>query len=198
MKGKAAEARTAPRPGGPALASLLLALALAISQNASPSLVSGSGQAGGVVIVVAGDAAWTDTGLEVVSGEMISFEAEGKITLQKGNPEAECGPDGLNLQTPQQPVPGRNLGALVGRVLEKVEVIEDKESKEKTVRETAIAFFVGKEAEVEMPADGRLFLGINENVTGDNDGAFTVRITGVRLADQAGVPFFFARNFSRN
>lgn len=177
MKGRATNALTASRPGGPAFACLALALPLAIFQDAGPSLVSKSGQAGAVVIVVAGDAAWTDTGLEVASGDMISFEAEGRVTLQKGNPEAECGPDGYDLQTLQQPLSGRNLGALIGKVVIGVTVLVNEKTKEERRQEAAELFYVGSKNRVEMPAKGRLFLGINENVIGDNAGEFRVTVT---------------------
>jgi hypothetical protein len=39
-----------------------------------------------------------------------------------------------------------------------------------------VAFPIGKAGPAVIPADGRLFLGPNENVTGDNDGAFAVRV----------------------
>jgi hypothetical protein len=34
-----------------------------------------------------------------------------------------------------------------------------------------------------MPAKGRLFLGINESVTGDNGGAFRVTVTAPRASE---------------
>lgn len=127
-------------------------------------------------IEVAGGPAWTDTGLDVLVDQEFWFEASGTISLQAGNPEADCGPEGLKVRLMQQPIPEQNLGCLVGKVLQNVEVIEDKESKEKTVRESWTPFFIGKIGPAKIPADGRLFLGPNENVTGDNSGAFTVRI----------------------
>lgn len=127
-------------------------------------------------VAVPGDVSWTETGFEVKAGEEIYFEASGTVTLQKDNPVAACGPEGLKLQTMQQPLPDRNLGCLVGRVVVKVEVVEDKETKEKTTREFGEVFFIGPAGLVAMPADGRLTLGTNENVVGDNDGAFTVAI----------------------
>ncbi len=130
-----------------------------------------------VVVAVAGSAAWTDTGLDVSAGEMVSFEADGQITLQKGNPEAECGPDGYDLQTLQQPLTGRNLGALIGKVVIAMTVIVDERTKEERRQEAAEFFYVGSKGRVEMPAKGRLFLGINESVIGDNGGEFRVSVT---------------------
>jgi len=125
-------------------------------------------------VEVAGNVAWTDSGLDVKAGEEFYFEASGTVILQKDNPVAECGPDGLRLRTMQQPVPERNLGGLVGRVVVKVEVVEDKETKEKSSRDYGEVFFIGSAALAAMPADGRLTFGANENVVGDNDGVFTV------------------------
>ena len=127
-------------------------------------------------IVVAGNQAWTDTGLDVRRGQEFFFLATGTITLQKDNPVAGCGPDGLNLKTQQQPVPDQNLGALVGKILEKVEVATDKQTGEKTQKEIGQAFFIGKEMRLALSVDGHLLLGINELVIGDNDGSFEVTI----------------------
>jgi hypothetical protein len=140
--------------------------------------VAATGRANGnaVTIVVPGNTPWTDTGIEVTAGEEILFAAQGKISLQKGNPESECGPDGYDIQTARQPLPGKNLGALIGKVV--IAVIETVDEKTKIERRDEIAevFFVGPGGRVEMPARGRLFLGINESVIGDNSGEFTVTI----------------------
>jgi hypothetical protein len=127
-------------------------------------------------IVVPGNAAWTDTGLDVKKGQEFYFEATGTVSLQNDNPVASCGPEGLNLQTMQQPLPDQNLGTLIGKIREKVEVTEDKETGEKNQREIGELFFIGRENKVSLPSDGRLMLGVNENVVGDNDGGFTVNI----------------------
>lgn len=127
-------------------------------------------------IRVPADTSWTDTGLDVLVDQEFWFEATGTISLQAGNAEGYCGPSGLDVQTLQQPDSRANLGCLVGRVRQYVEVSEDKVSKEQTVREFGTVFFIGAAGPARIPADGRLQLGPNENVTGDNDGAFTVRI----------------------
>jgi len=165
------------RRGVLAMAILGFASQSAVAQNAGPTAGSDSGQARTMVVVVAGGAAWTDTGLDVASGDIILFEADGKITLQKGNPEAECGPDGYDLQTLQQQLTGRNLGALIGKVVIGVTVLVNEKTKEEIQQEAAVFFYVGSKSRVEMPAKGRLFLGINENVIGDNGGEFRVTVS---------------------
>ncbi len=123
-----------------------------------------------------GTAPWTDTGIDVKEGQEFYFEADGTVSLQKDNPVAACGPEGLNLRTMQQPLSDQNLGCLIGRVLERTEVVEDKDRGEKTFRVFGPIFGIGKLARLAMPASGRLLIGVNENVTMDNDGAFTVSI----------------------
>jgi hypothetical protein len=127
-------------------------------------------------IIVVSSTAWTDTGLDVQAGEEFRFEAAGTISLQKDNPVAACGPEGLPLRTKQQPLSEQNIGALLGKVREQVEVTEDKQTGEKATRDLGEAFFIGKENRVAMFASGRLLLGVNENVTADNDGTFEVSI----------------------
>lgn len=127
-------------------------------------------------VVVPGNAAWTDTGIEVIQGQAVEFTAEGRISLQKGNPQADCGPDGYDLMTIQQPLTEYNLGALIGKVVIAVTVIMDEKTGEEKTEEAAEIFFVGAGNRVEMPAKGRLFLGINELVSGDNAGEFTVTV----------------------
>jgi len=127
-------------------------------------------------VSVPGSAGWVDTMIDVRGGDEIFFEAEGAISLQKDNPVATCGPEGLKMQTMQQPVPDRNLGCLLGKVRVSVAVVEDRQTGEKIERDYGEIFPIGKAALVLMPADGRLLLGANENVFGDNDGTFTVSI----------------------
>jgi len=119
---------------------------------------------------------WVDTGLDVKEGEKFIFRASGSISLQKGNPIASCGPEGLDLQTPQQPLPERNLGAAVGRVVKVLSVTKDEETGEEIREEVSAVFYIGPGGEVEITLEGRLYLGVNDNVYADNDGQFTVSI----------------------
>lgn len=119
---------------------------------------------------------WVDTGLEVKEGDKFEFLASGTISCQKGNPIANCGPEGLDLQTPQQPIPEKNLGALVGKVVKVLSVTKDEKTGEEIREEVFKVFYIGTEAEAEMPLEGQLYLGINDNVYADNDGKFMVSI----------------------
>ncbi len=127
-------------------------------------------------VVVPGNAAWTDTEIEVIQGQEVEFAAEGKLSLQKGNPQADCGPDGYDLRTLQQPLTERNMGSLIGKVVIGITVIKDAKTGQEKTEEAAEFFYIGARSRVEMPAKGRLFLGINELVIGDNAGEFTVTV----------------------
>ena len=52
----------------------------------------------------------------------------------------------------------------------------DEETGEEIRDEIEEIFFIGSGARVTMPMDGRLYLGINENLVVDNDGVFHVLI----------------------
>ncbi len=140
------------------------------------SIVSLGGGGETLTIHVVGNVAWTDSGFDVVQGQEMAFEAEGRLSLQKGNPQAECGPDGYDLRTVQQPLTERNLGALIGKVVVSVTVIKDERTGEEKTEEVAELFFVGAKNRVAMPTTGRLYLGINELIGGDNAGEFTVSV----------------------
>jgi hypothetical protein len=127
-------------------------------------------------IIVLANEAPTDTGLDVRENQEIYFEASGKISLQKGNPLAECGPDGYHLQSVQQPFPDKDIGALVGEVVWLVSVEVDEKSGEETRHAITETFYIGAQNKVTMPLTGRLFLGINENLVGDNAGEFRVKV----------------------
>ncbi len=127
-------------------------------------------------IVVLGNVDWTDTGLEVKEGQEIYFSAHKQISLQRGNPMAWCGPDGMDRKTMQQPISDRNIGALIGKVVWLISIEVDEESGEEIRHEIIEKFYIGSADNVRMPISGRLFLGINENVVGDNSGEFEVII----------------------
>jgi len=150
----------------------------AVAQEIPPDVVPR--QEEGLVLVkqveVKAALGWVDTGLDVRESDRFVFRVSGTISLQKGNPVASCGPEGLDLQTPQQPLPDRNLGAAVGKVIKVLSVTKDEETGEEIREEVTSVFYLGAGAEVPMPLEGRLYLGVNDNVYADNDGQFVVAI----------------------
>ena len=125
---------------------------------------------------VSASSGWIETGLEVKEGERFEFVATGSISCQKGNPVANCGPNGLDFQTIQQPLTDQNLGALVGKVVKMIDIRKDKETGEEIREAVARVFLIGAHSEVEIPFEGKLYLGVNDSVYADNDGHFTVSV----------------------
>jgi hypothetical protein len=168
---------TAPRI---LLASGIAALGLAALAPGGPALqVQAPSAAGPAVtkIAVPADAGWVDTGIDVGPGEELAFSASGEVSLQRGNPDAGCGPGGLDVFTVDQPVPNENLGALIGRVAQLVSTRMDEDSGMEIRDEIFVLFFIGPERTVTVPVKGRLYLGLNENVLKDNAGEFTVLVS---------------------
>jgi hypothetical protein len=130
----------------------------------------------GLEISVMSQVDWTDTGLDVVEGQELIFRAVGQISLQKGNPVTYCGPDGYNYQSLQQPLHDQNIGALIGKVYFLISLEIDEETGEEVREDREEIFYIGSSSRVIMPMDGRLYLGINENLVVDNDGAFHVLV----------------------
>jgi hypothetical protein len=128
-------------------------------------------------VVVPAASGWVDTGIDVGPAEELVFRASGEVSLQKGNPEAVCGPGGLDLVTVEQPVPQANLGALIGRIAQLVASRIDEDSGLEIRDEVFVLFLVGPESAVSVPFKGRLYLGVNENVVKDNGGEFSVLVT---------------------
>jgi hypothetical protein len=127
-------------------------------------------------IVVEATAGWVDTGFDIEAGEELRFLASGEIDLQRGNPGAVCGPEGIDLITVDQPVPDANLGALIGKVAQLVAARVDEDSGLEIRDEIFALFLIGEERSVTAPFKGRLYLGINENVVNDNGGGFSVAV----------------------
>ena len=104
---------------------------------------------------VDGNQRWTDTGIDVRQGDRVQFTAGGQIEYAPGQRTTAAGTQGRSASFP---VPMLGAGALIGRVGE------------------SAAFPVGATRELVMPGDGRLFLGINDDVVDDNVGSFTVAV----------------------
>lgn len=114
---------------------------------------------GAGAIQVPGNQPWTDTGMTVKKGDRVAFMTTGQVQIAPG---AIAGPDGYGSDTGNRatyPVQVQPAGALIGRV------------------GTGQAFPIGANNQgITMPADGRLYLGINDSNFSDNGGAFNVQI----------------------
>lgn len=110
-------------------------------------------------IGVAGNQAWTPTGVTVRQGDRITINAQGEVRLSNDASDL-ASPTGsragrTSANAPLSAVPA---GALIGRV------------------GNSAPFPLGDNLTVTMPANGQLFLGINDDHVGDNDGGFRVQV----------------------
>ena len=117
-------------------------------------------------IEVPGNSRGTDTGIDVRSGDQITFTASG--TVVAGQRAGSVGPEGKTSSGFGQiigtrPVPNAGVGALIGYI-------------RTADGQMSQAFFVGSQLTFSVPVDGRLYLAINDDDYRDNSGSFTVRI----------------------
>jgi hypothetical protein len=131
----------------------LFASQISSSQGAAGT----SGQTPSGAIQVDGKRDWTDTGITVRRGQRLGFSSSGQVAF-RGN--EQVGPDGSPSEGRNGvPVQAVGVGGLIGRV------------------GTSAPFPIGSNSQlIAMPANGRLYLGINDSSTGDNSGSFSVTI----------------------
>jgi hypothetical protein len=101
---------------------------------------------------------WYDTGVDVRAGQVIRFQASGRV---RWGPGRQDGPEGEDNSPHNQhrPIPSRPAAALIGRVGDDS------------------PFFIGSDnAQIRSRANGRLYLMINDDVLEDNSGSFRVVI----------------------
>ena len=115
---------------------------------------------------VPGNSRGTDTGFDVRAGDQITFTASG--TVVAGQRAGSVGPEGgrssgFGSVISTRPVPNSGVGALIGYI-------------RTADGQTSQPFFVGGQLTWTAPADGRLYLAINDDNYSDNSGSFTVRI----------------------
>jgi len=115
------------------------------------------GAAGTHTITVPGTQQWTPTGITVRRGETLRFRAEGSVRIDP-NSSDRASPAGVGTYDRRAPLPRTLAGAFIGRI------------------GTSQPFGIGPDAQFQAPANGQLFLGINDSNVADNEGAFTVTI----------------------
>ena len=117
-------------------------------------------------VEVPGNSRSTDTGIDVRSGDQITFTASGTVVAGQRagtvGPEGKA-PSGFGGIIGTRPVPNAGVGALIGYI-------------RTSDGQTSQAFFIGNQLTYTVPADGRLYLAINDDNYNDNSGSFTVRI----------------------
>lgn len=116
------------------------------------------------MVRVAANARWVATTVVVSRRDRVQFTTQGQVQLS-GDAEDKAGPAGSlrGRYAANAPAPSLLAGALIGRV------------------GNSAPFAIGDQtAYLPMPADGQLFLCVNDDEVGDNTGAFTVTINVTR------------------
>jgi hypothetical protein len=110
-------------------------------------------------VSVSASTRWTDTGIDVRSGQTLYFEASGQVHWGK---DRRDGPEGEH-HSPfnrDRPIPSRPAAALIGRVGD----------------DTGYMFIGDEQGPIRVRSSGRLYLGINDDALQDNSGAFRVTV----------------------
>jgi hypothetical protein len=110
---------------------------------------------------------WTPTGVTVRQGDVVRFRATGEVSLnQDRSLRARSNGAGDNQIARDATLPNVPVGTLLGRIGPVTTGFGQRNR----------AFVIGAQIDASMPADGELFLGVNDGHFDDNSGAFTVRI----------------------
>ena len=119
-----------------------------------------------VEIDVLGTSRGTDTNIDVRAGDQITFSATGMVIA--GRRIGEVGPEGAKSSgfgaiVGTRPLPNAGPGALIGYLRQ-------------SNGQMSQPFLIGTQLTFNVPADGRLYLLINDDNYSDNGGAFKVKI----------------------
>jgi hypothetical protein len=117
-------------------------------------------------ITVPSTSSGTDTGIELRSGDRLIIAATGRVTVSPRlrNVGPEGGHRGVGSIVGTRPFPQAEGGALIGYI-------------RLNSGQATQLFLVGANLSTTAPADGRLFLLVNDDNYSDNGGSFEVRIT---------------------
>lgn len=114
------------------------------------------------VVVVSAQTRWTDTGVDVEAGDRIELSADGRVTLSGNANSADAATAAGSVsgrRAGQAPLPEMPAGALIARI------------------NNSVPFYVGDRHTVSRAqTSGRLYLTVNDDYLGDNNGEFRVTI----------------------
>jgi hypothetical protein len=129
------------------------------TQGTAGSRVRGGAATNRVVISVDPRARWTDTGIYVNTGDIILFNTRGTTQLSDDAADVAV-PAGSQSgrHAAGAPIPDALAGALIGRI------------------GNSAPFGIGNQVQINAPATGQLYLGVNDDHLPDNSGGFRVSI----------------------
>ena len=131
--------------------------AAAVSGGPQTDPAPGNVPSGGVRVPAT--AAWVSTGLNVRKGDWVMFNTTGEVQLSDNSSDRARSAGGIRVAR-LAPLPNLNAGALIGRV-----------------GMNGQPFGIGDQASVPMPANGVLYLSVNDDERADNAGEFIVVVS---------------------
>ena len=129
------------------------------ASGGSPDKVGALGTQAAQTVRVNSQLRWTDTGVTVRAGDVITFNSQGQIQMSDNGADL-AGPAGAGSRriAPDAPVKGVIAGALIGQI------------------GGYPPFAIGDQRSITAPVSGRLYLGVNDDHLPDNRGEFTVSV----------------------
>ncbi len=119
----------------------------------------GQQPAGAQTVRVNSQLRWTDTGITVRAGDVITFNTTGQIQLSDNAQDiAQSAGSTSGRTATDAPISGVLAGALIGRI------------------GNYNPMGIGNQASITAPVSGRLYLGVNDDHLPDNRGEFTVQV----------------------
>jgi hypothetical protein len=111
-------------------------------------------------VIVEARSPWTDAGVDIRGGQAIAFSASGETRWGPNRRDGAAGERNSPVNR-ARPMPERNSAALIGKI-----------------GENGDPFFIGDDREaIRVRGSGRLYLGINDDVLGDNSGSLRVVVS---------------------
>jgi len=102
---------------------------------------------------------WTDTGIAVRAGDIITFQSSGQIQMSDNTSDVAVPAGALSRRmAPDAPVSGVLAGALIAKIGGYAPVA------------------IGDQTRITAPVSGQLYLGVNDDHLPDNRGEFTVAV----------------------
>jgi Ca2+-binding EF-hand superfamily protein len=118
-----------------------------------------AGAAGVKEVRVNSQQRWTDTGINVRAGDVLTFNASGTITMSDDTGDTATPAGSTRGRTaPDAPVLGQRAGGLLAKIGEYAPA------------------FIGGRGTWTVPVSGRLYLGVNDDHLPDNRGEFVVTV----------------------
>lgn len=112
------------------------------------------------VVIVDPRARWTDTGVFVNAGDVISLNTSGSVQLSDDAADvAGAAGSRAGRRAAEAPLPDAFAGALIGRIGD------------------SAPFGIGNQTVIRAPASGVLYFSVNDDFLGDNAGRFRVAVS---------------------